>query len=122
MPDERLNSQPQEGENVEREGNTGQNDQQDQDTSGERFLSDTQKIVRRHLENKHDVITDEDIRNVRVGMTPPVLDEATQARFGDEEEKDQAEEDYLGPEEEEPDPEANKNDKITPWDAIDPSR
>lgn len=38
------------------------------------FESDTQKIIRRHLENEKDEITDEDIRNVRVGMSPP-LDE-----------------------------------------------
>lgn len=44
------------------------------------FESDTQKIIRRHLENENDQITDEDIRNVRVGVTPP-LDEIS---FGDE--------------------------------------
>ena|ERR1700694_3833620 len=45
----------------------------------ERFESDTQRIVHRHLQNKDDVITDEDIASVRVGMSPPVFDEATEA-------------------------------------------
>jgi hypothetical protein len=57
--------------------------------------SDSQKIIHRHLNNKDDIITDEDIRNVRVGSTPAVPDEATLARF--EEEK-------------------NENTQITPWD------
>lgn len=35
------------------------------------FESDTQKIIHRHLENKDDVISEEDIRNVRIGMVPP---------------------------------------------------
>jgi len=37
----------------------------------EEFETDAQKIVRRHLENENDVITDEDLRSVRVGVTPP---------------------------------------------------
>ena len=40
----------------------------------EAFESDTQKIIRRHLENENDEITDEDIRNVRVGIVPPLED------------------------------------------------
>lgn len=35
-----------------------------------RELSDSQKIVRRHLENKDDVISHEDIENVRIGVMP----------------------------------------------------
>ena len=38
--------------------------------TAERFETDTQKIVRRHLENQDDIITDEDLRSVRIGMTP----------------------------------------------------
>ena len=37
----------------------------------DRFESDTQKIVRKHLEDKDHVISDEELRNLRVGMTPP---------------------------------------------------
>jgi hypothetical protein len=36
----------------------------------EEFETDSQKIVRRHLEDENDVITDEDIRGVRIGVTP----------------------------------------------------
>jgi hypothetical protein len=66
--------------------------------------TDAERIIHRHLSNKDDVITDEDIRNVRVGVTPVVPDAATLARFEDEEEKE------------------NLNDSnqpgnpITPWD------
>jgi len=117
MPDNRINPQPQEGENVERTENTDT----DQNAGEERFLSDSQKIVRRHLENEDDVITDEDIRNVRVGMTPPVLDEPTQARFGDEEVKDEVEEEYLGAKDDK-EVSTNEDDTITPWDMVDHSK
>ena len=40
----------------------------------ERFESDAKKIVRRHLEDKDHVITEEEIASIRIGMTPP-LDE-----------------------------------------------
>lgn len=59
------------------------------------FESDTQRIIHRHLSNKDDVITDEDIRNVKVGATPAMPDEATLARFEDDE---------------------NENNPISPWD------
>ena len=38
----------------------------------DKFESDTQKVVRQHLEDKDHVISDEDIDNIRIGMTPPV--------------------------------------------------
>lgn len=34
------------------------------------FVSDTEKIIQRHLANKDDVITEDDIRNVRIGISP----------------------------------------------------
>ena len=114
MPEDRLNPQQSNDNNVEGTENKEEN-------TGERFLSDTQKIVRRHLENENDVITDEDIRNVRVGMTPPHLDAPTQALFGDEEVKDEVEDEYLETKEDKNEPEANKGDKVTPWDTIEPS-
>jgi len=46
----------------------------DPEQSSTPFESDTQKIVRRHLEDPNHVITDEDLKNIRVGMTPPVMD------------------------------------------------
>jgi lipase chaperone LimK len=50
----------------------------------ERFESDTQKIIHRHLENEEDEITDEDIRNVRVGMVPPESEVLTPERADEE--------------------------------------
>lgn len=67
--------------------------------------SDTQRIVHRHLENKDDIITDEDIKNVRVGVTPAIPDAATLARFEDAEDLQN---------------EADKKGKpLTPWDLVD---
>ena len=34
------------------------------------FMTDTERIIHRHLANKDDIITEEDIRNVRIGVTP----------------------------------------------------
>ena len=70
---------------------------------------DTRTIVQRHLQNKDDVISDEDIRNVKVGdteITPTVGAEA-QARFDlDEEEKN--DNDEINP----------SGRKPNPWDVL----
>ena len=79
----------------------------------ERFESDTQKIVRRHLEDENHVITEEEIRSVRVGMSPP-LDTTEEDVIEDREEKVA---DRKAPEEDETVP---GEQKITPWDVIDP--
>ena len=43
-----------------------------------RFLSDTQKIVHRHLADRNHVITEEELRNIRIGMMPsPEMDSLT---------------------------------------------
>ena len=54
--------------------------------NGERFESDTQKIVHRHLEDENHTITEEEIRNVRIGMTPP-LDQPTEQAVAESEER-----------------------------------
>ncbi|MGZ3838482.1 MAG: hypothetical protein ACXVMS_06320 [Flavisolibacter sp.] len=101
MDQNRMDPQPRNGAEVEKNEET--------------FLSDTQKIVRRHLENEHDVITEEDIRNVRVGMTPP-LDAPTEAAVREREEdekladKKNLEEDQALP----------GSQEITPWDLMSP--
>ena len=46
----------------------------------EHFESDTQKIVRRHLQDKNHVITEDEIRGVRVGMTPPAEETDSDSR------------------------------------------
>ena len=115
MPEERINPQPQEGENVEQnENNEGVN--------GERFESDTQKIVRRHLENEDDIITDEDIASVRVGMVPPEFDRATEVRFEDDEAREAVEDDLTAGTDDTAKDENLDKGQITPWDTIDPSK
>ena len=92
-------------------------------TNGEeRPLTDSQKIVRRHLENEDDIITDEDIANVRIGMTPADLDEATEARFKGEDAIEEEEEEILGDIDDIEEDENTKNKQITPWDTIDPTK
>lgn len=115
MPEESINPQPHEGENVEKNDNS-------ENMNGDRFESDTQKIVRRHLENKDDIITDEDIASVRVGMTPPEFDEATAARFGGDEARENTEEDLLDNTKDMNKDENLDNGQITPWDTIDPTK
>lgn len=106
-------------------GNNDQPNRESENTSdenNERFESDTQKIVRRHLENKDDIITDEDIASVRIGMSPPP-DEPTAARFGKDEDIDKVEEEELGDDVEDIDEEENtRGDKASPWDTIEPDR
>lgn len=78
------------------------------ESSYDRFESDTQKIVRKHLQDKNHVISEEEIRNVRVGMTPAPKDErhleevVTEIEDETEVKKDKA-----------------AHDPITPWDTID---
>ena len=115
MPEERINPQPQEGDNEQRDENVEKVD-------NDRFESDTQRIIRRHLENKDDVITDEDIASVRVGMVPPEFDEATEARFEDDDAREDAEKDLLsGTRDMDKDENLDKG-QITPWDTIDPNK
>ena len=77
---------------------------------GDRFKSDTQKVVQRHLEDKDHVISDEDIRNVRIGMTPPVSD-----RHGIDETIKEIESAKDETENKEQKP---SDDPITPWDTL----
>ena len=56
-----------------------------------RFESDTQKLVRRHLQDKDHVITEDELRSVRIGMTPtadaynPPIDTTTMPEFRNDE-------------------------------------
>ncbi|MGE5521906.1 MAG: hypothetical protein ACM3VS_18430 [Candidatus Dadabacteria bacterium] len=86
----------------ELDNNTPQNGQ---------FESDTQKIVHRHLSDKEDIISEEDIRNVRVGMVPP------DAISTDEEKEEKTEEIISNTEDNN---EKDPNDEpLTPWDITD---
>lgn len=79
----------------------------------QKFESDTQRLVHRHLENPNDVITEDDIRNIRVGMTPP-LDKPTQEAIEEMEGK-AADRKALNEDEQFP-----GEQKATPWDVIEP--
>lgn len=72
----------------------------------ERFESDAHKIVRRHLQDKNHVITEEELRNVRVGMTPPP-EEIDNVGYQGEEERPRENTDPAGT-------------PLTPWDAVEP--
>jgi hypothetical protein len=53
--------------------------------------TDSEKIVRRHLENEDDEITDEDIRSVRVVTTddePTTISAEAEARFTEDSDKE----------------------------------
>jgi hypothetical protein len=114
MPKEPIDPQPEKGENVEQNGNG--------EVNHEHFESDTQKIIRRHLENQNDVITDEDIANVRVGMVPPEFDRATEVRFEGNEAREEVEDDLTAGTNGMGKDENLDEGKITPWDTIDPTK
>ena len=97
------------------ENNDKENLENDNQDKPERFVSDTQKIVRRHLEDEEHQITDEEMANIRVGMNPPVLDEPTSARLEGEDAIEDVESKMLKDRNIEED-ENTKGDKITPWD------
>jgi hypothetical protein len=114
MPENSINLQPEDSENVER------NNENSLDMNNGQFESDTQRIIRRHLENKDDIITDDDIASVRVGMSPPQFDEATAARFEGEGTLEEAEEDSVEGTEDMSEDENLDEKQITPWDTLDP--
>jgi hypothetical protein len=115
MLQDRTNQEPTEGQTVEN------NDTPQQNESADRFESDTQKIVRMHMEDEDHVISEQDMQNIRVGMTPSNLDEATEARFGDDDTVEDAEEEVLGEDVDDIKEEENSSDdSVTPWDTIDP--
>ena len=115
MPEDRIDPQPQESENVEGNENT-------ENTNDDRFESDTQKIIHRHLKNEDDIITDKDIAGVRVGMVPPEFDEATEARFEDEEAREDVEEDLTKGTKGMNEDKNLEDTQTTPWDIIDPNK
>ena len=43
----------------------------------EKFETDAQKLVRRHLEDENHTITEEDIRNIKVGVDPLKVEDAS---------------------------------------------
>ena len=94
---------------------SSENEKKERRQSAESFESDTQKIVRRHMEDADHQITDEEMANIRVGMNPPELDQPTKARLEGEDAIDNVEENILKGRRIEED-ENTGGDKITPWD------
>lgn len=79
----------------------------------EKFLSDTQKVVKKHLEDPNHQISEEDIKNVRIGMTPPdTLSQSDDPNAAIEERVSEITEDGDKNDDETPPSE----DRITPWD------
>lgn len=115
MTEDKTNSQPLENQGVEKNENP-------ENLNDDRFESDTQKIVRRHLEDKDDIITDKDIAGVRVGMVPPEFDKATEARFEDEEAREESEEELTRGTKDMKKHENLEGGQMTPWDIIDPTK
>ncbi|MDB5207356.1 MAG: hypothetical protein JWR72_2431 [Flavisolibacter sp.] len=78
----------------------------------EQFETDSQKIVRRHLENESDIITDEDIRSVRIGISPSheVQSEQNLEELIDDIESEREKDDDTDV--------ATTDNPITPWDTI----
>lgn len=83
----------------------------------ERFESDSDKIIHRHLENEHDEITEEDIRNVRIGMTPPG---STSVSNNPNEEIEKRVTEISEETTDSKDAEKPSDEPITPWDTIEP--
>ncbi|HEV7332453.1 MAG TPA: hypothetical protein VGN63_15555 [Flavisolibacter sp.] len=77
------------------------------------FQSDTEKLAQRHLKDPDHVITDEEMQNIRVGMTPPP-DAPTEEAIRDAKEKAA---DHKADNDGDTTPGAQK---ITPWDVIGP--
>jgi len=92
--------------------------QEEQENTG----TDAQKITRRHLEDEDDIITDEDIRNIKIG---PIRQEpiATGAELS-EIIKEREEMDDIKDSNSEEDSSEDKKDgespakPVTPWDTI----
>ena len=86
----------------------------DTQPENDRFETDTQKLVRKHMEDEDHVISEEEIASVRVGMSPPP-DAPTRQAIEEAEERisdNKADsEDDLTP----------GSQKVTPWDVIDPN-
>lgn len=76
----------------------------DQKESGtERFETDTQKLMHRHLQDKDHVITEEDLKSIRVGMAPAAAEQRDLNEDGNKE------------------PDKNTEPAgvpLTPWDAV----
>jgi hypothetical protein len=81
----------------------------ERDNNQRPFESDTKKLVREHLADPNHVITEEDIKNVRIGMTSE-LDETTHEGIDALQKRVDAHR------------EENTGQTVTPWDVVDPDK
>lgn len=84
---------------------------QGSEQNSQRFESDAQKLTNQHLADPNHVITDEDLKNVRVGMTPPP-DEPTKQAIRDAEDR------IADRKADNDDEMVPGSQKSTPWDVI----
>ena len=89
-----------------------QNPQAEHNKREEPFASDAKKLADKHLADPNHVITDEEMRNIRVGVTPSSPDEPTQQAIDEAEERVA---DRKAPDEDKPLP---GSQKMTPWDVV----
>ena len=80
--------------------------------SNEPFESDAHKLAQEHLADPNHVITDEALRNIKVGVTPAVPDKPTEEAIEDAEDKIA---DHKADSEDDTIP---GGQKMTPWDTI----
>lgn len=81
-----------------------------------KFESDSQKVVHKHLEDFNHTISEEDIRNVRVGMTPP--DAAKDPKALNKEIEQKVADITRDMESNRDDEETPRDQPINPWDII----
>ena len=89
------------------------NKNQSQDEAPQKFQSDAQKLANKHLSDPDHIITDEELANVRIGMTPPPDAPTREAiRNADEKIADRKSDNDSDT--------APGAQKTTPWDMINP--
>lgn len=80
------------------------------DGKPERFESDTDKLVHRHLADENHVITEEELQSIRIGQTLPAGEAGEEVLDRDEKAADRKAdgEGELTP----------GSEKVTPWDVV----
>jgi len=87
--------------------------QEDADQSSQPFETDAARLANRHMSDPNHVISDEDFKNIKVGVSSPP-DKPTQEAIKDGEDRVA---DHKADKEDDTTPGAQK---ITPWDVIGP--
>ncbi|MDQ3277457.1 MAG: hypothetical protein M3Q06_03970 [Bacteroidota bacterium] len=88
------------------------NPQSENNHQDDAFVSDAKKLADKHMADPNHVITDEELQNIRVGVTPSLPDEPTQQAIAEAEDRTG---DRKTPDEDKTLPGAQK---MTPWDVV----